>query len=814
MFGGFSGYRSSGSGRGRRRALEREQRAIAEGLEPRMLLAGFSWTAEEVYLLELVNRARANPMAEQDRLNQMDGPTIDLTAGLTQAEIARLVPSEPLALSEALTLAARMHSLDMAQRDFFDHVNPDGDDPTDRAQHAGYLGVAGENIAAGQETIDQAHREWIASVGHRKNIFSLHTNFTSTFHYDEFGAGFAFTNIGPYFDFYTEMFGVQQNPSRKYILGVVYDDVNGNEFYNIGEGIANVRIDVAPAADPFNIVGTYTTDDAGNYQIAVPAGSYVVRFTNLSTGLAYTAAATVGEFNVKVDARLAQITENDDDHADLGDLAGATLVEVPAGGTGAAAGMIEFAGDTDLFRFVAPESGVIVVRAITGTGGLDVGLAYYSAEGSPLGGGADDGDGTDAVLTFNAVGGRTYYVAVFADDLNSTGVYALTIEHTLGGGGGNPWAAEPGSTLFGTASPPSGALTVSAMNVEGRPIVFRQSAGGAWTVTDLLAAAGGPAVRGDLLTWTDPKDNLAYVVAQSDSGLILYRGNGGSWDFRNLTAEVAGAEMITGAMTSFITIDGLVMVAGLAADGDLIVYQQTGGLGTGGYAWTAFNLTQRDLVPQGLTTPAFTGDLISYVTRWNGLNIAGLDAQGNIHSVWWAPGMEKWSVANLSAITGAAPVVGGLTAYLTSWDGINIAGVNEAGELTVTWWVPAFQGQWANDNLTTLIGGPLVQAESVASYVTSWGGLNVVAADTEGRLVVYWWSPQVVDLMGEDTWIASPLSEIVENGPVPGGPLTGVPYGDTISIVGAEEDGSVFRYWWQVGGMWQAQDLTAIATPV
>lgn len=813
MFRSTNGYRSDRARRGVGRGRIASQPAAMEGLEPRVLLAAFSWTPEEVYLAELVNRARANPFAEQTRLNQMDGPTIDLTAGLTQAEIARLGPSEPLALNQYLTLAARAHSLDMAERDFFDHVNPDGDDPTDRAHNAGYTGSAGENIAAGQETIDQAHREWVASVGHRKNIFSLHTNFTAGFHYDEFGPGFAFTQIGPYFDFYTELFGVQSGTPQKYILGVVYDDVNGNNFYNIGEGAGNVRVDIAPASDPFNVVGTYTTDDAGNYQIAVPAGSYVVRFTNLSSGRAYSTMATVNDFNVKVDALLDQITENDDDHADLGDLAGATVVDVPAQGPGGAAGMIELPGDTDLFRFVAPATGEIVVRAITGTGGLDAGLAYYGAEGNPLGGGANDGDGSDALLTFNAVAGQTYYVAVFSDDLESTGVYALTIEHTGGGPGANPWAAEPGSALFGAAAA-SGALTVSAMNMDGRPIVFQQGAGGAWTVTDLLAAAGGPSVHGDPLTWTDPKDGATYVAARSDSGLILFRRSAGAWSFRNLTAEVPGAEMITGAMTSFISVDGLVTVAGLAADGDLILYQQTGGQATGGYAWTAFNLTQRDLVPQGLSTPAFTGDLISYVTRWNGLNIAGLDAQGNIHSVWWAPGLSAWSVANLSEITGAAPVVGGLTAYLTSWDGINLAGVNDAGELTVTWWVPSFGGDWANDNLTTLIGGPLVQAESVASYVTSWGGLNVVAADTEGRLVVYWWSPQVVDLMGEDTWIASPLSEIVENGPVPGGPLTGVPYGDTISIVGAEEDGSVFRYWWQVGGAWQAQDLTAIATPV
>src|SRR5262245_43386685 len=157
-----------------------------ETLEARRLMAAFSWTPEEVYLSELVNRARADPMAEGVRLG------LDLTAGLTDAERARLVPSEPLALNPYLTVAARAHSLDMANRDFFDHVNPDGLNPTQRAQAAGYSGSAGENIAAGYRGIDEVHAAWLESLGHRKNVLSLHSNFTSTFHYDEFGPGFAF----------------------------------------------------------------------------------------------------------------------------------------------------------------------------------------------------------------------------------------------------------------------------------------------------------------------------------------------------------------------------------------------------------------------------------------------------------------------------------------------------------------------------------------------------------------------------------------------------------------------------------------------
>ena len=98
--------------------------------------------------------------------------------------------------------------------------------------------------------------------------------------------------------------------------------------------------------------------------------------------------------------------------------------------------------------------------------------------------------------------------------------------------------------------------------------------------------------------------------------------------------------------------------------------------------------------------PALVGPIISYVTDWNGLNIAGLDASGNIQSIWWAPGMDLWRTDNLSAITGASPIAGGLTCYLTSWGGINLAGVDASGDVTVSWWVPSFGGNWVSTNLT------------------------------------------------------------------------------------------------------------------
>ena len=55
-----------------------------EALEARVLLTGFTWSAEEVYFAELINRARMDPIAEAARLN------IDPTSGLSLAETGRI----------------------------------------------------------------------------------------------------------------------------------------------------------------------------------------------------------------------------------------------------------------------------------------------------------------------------------------------------------------------------------------------------------------------------------------------------------------------------------------------------------------------------------------------------------------------------------------------------------------------------------------------------------------------------------------------------------------------------------------------------
>ncbi len=79
----------------------------------------------------------------------------------------------PLTDDSLLRAAAQGHSEDMAARDFFDHTNPDGEDPGQRITAAGYRwSTYGENIAKGQQTAESVMTSWMNSPGHRANILN------------------------------------------------------------------------------------------------------------------------------------------------------------------------------------------------------------------------------------------------------------------------------------------------------------------------------------------------------------------------------------------------------------------------------------------------------------------------------------------------------------------------------------------------------------------------------------------------------------------------------------------------------------------
>ncbi|MFB8182452.1 sigma-70 family RNA polymerase sigma factor [Streptomyces sp. NPDC055966] len=79
----------------------------------------------------------------------------------------------PVSENADLDRAAQGHSDDMAARNYFDHVSPDGTDPGQRITAAGYQwSTYGENIAKGQSSPQAVMDAWMNSPGHRANILN------------------------------------------------------------------------------------------------------------------------------------------------------------------------------------------------------------------------------------------------------------------------------------------------------------------------------------------------------------------------------------------------------------------------------------------------------------------------------------------------------------------------------------------------------------------------------------------------------------------------------------------------------------------
>ncbi len=108
-------------------------------------------------------------------------------------------PTGPLTMNASLRCVALADPSDMNNRNFFDHVNPDGEDPFDRIAQAGYgsYNQAGENIAGGSDSPEATVAGWLDSDGHCGNLMShrLHRSRRT------------YQGLGDYTGYWTQTFG-------------------------------------------------------------------------------------------------------------------------------------------------------------------------------------------------------------------------------------------------------------------------------------------------------------------------------------------------------------------------------------------------------------------------------------------------------------------------------------------------------------------------------------------------------------------------------------------------------------------------------
>jgi uncharacterized protein YkwD len=330
---------------------------IADALQKSLYSIGNPSNEEQLYL-EYINRARADAILEANRLKNETAPGVQsaysffdinpqnivnqFTASVANGYLDQF--AQPLSFNAALLQAAELHSQDMLNNAFQGHSSsgsppsplvPFGG-PGERLDAVGYDGGWAENVYSYSDSVAEGHAGFDVDwgdvdnpgdpnynpafagqgmqnpAGHRGNI---HNN-----DYKEIGVGLVLGSnggVGP--QLVTQDFG---DPGEvAFVTGVVYEDLNGNDFYDVGEGRSGVRVDVEGSA--------YYALSAASGGYSVPAsgnGVLDVMFSGGGFANFMTTATITGGLNVKVDylasAAVSYAADFDNDgEVDAADLA-------------------------------------------------------------------------------------------------------------------------------------------------------------------------------------------------------------------------------------------------------------------------------------------------------------------------------------------------------------------------------------------------------------------------------------------------------------------------------------------------------------
>ncbi len=249
-------------------------------------------TDAEQLTIEYLNRGRANPQADAARLTNGSDPSIvssvtfwGVDQNLFLQQMSTLPPAPPLSFNQNLIRAARVHSQDMHDQMFQGHSGssqstPPNSNPGSRltAQNYSWNSYA-ENVFAYSTSAWYGHAGFVIDwgggtggmqtpPGHRITIYSPN--------YREVGVGVVEGQnggVGPMI--ITEDFASQFN-SPSFLTGVVYFDFNQNNFYDLGEGVGGINVNI-PGINYYAI-----TSNSGGYSIPIPTSTGVQRTVTFS----------------------------------------------------------------------------------------------------------------------------------------------------------------------------------------------------------------------------------------------------------------------------------------------------------------------------------------------------------------------------------------------------------------------------------------------------------------------------------------------------------------------------------------------------
>lgn len=287
---------------------------------------------EEQLILELVNLARANPLAHMKDLFDAGDPGIDTAVSyfgvqrsVAENQVKGLGPLAPLAWDAKLAKSAETHNNLSMQYDMQGHDLPDEATIAARFSNVGYdWNNVAENTYSYAIDPLYAHAgfyiDWGPTAtgiqnpaGHRDTILNPVLRDIGIAYESHNGS-----KTGP--NVVTQHFGEPGDLTTPFTLvGVVIDDKDNDDFYDIGEGKGGISISAADAAG--SVIASTSTWGSGGYSLSLPAGKYDVTFSGAGLGANQTFAVTMGSknqaLNVEVGAPAKPATTVAEIHSDI-----------------------------------------------------------------------------------------------------------------------------------------------------------------------------------------------------------------------------------------------------------------------------------------------------------------------------------------------------------------------------------------------------------------------------------------------------------------------------------------------------------------
>ena len=273
---------------------------VMESLEPRILLALYTDAQLFLYLL---NRCRHDPAAFQQEYGQY--MTID---------ISNYTPQMPLAVNADLSFAAEWKANDMETDGYFSHKTADTPPWPDMwanelAWDAGY-NLTGrfpwgqndiESLWGGANATD-AGRVLAAMISDTDSplqgfLFPEDRNrllglTTASIDFREIGVAHAY-DPGSALQNYWTVYTAYQDTQRLFLTGMVFNDLNNNHRYDLGEGLQGATVSIAGAST--------RTNYEGGWSLPVASGSRTVTVSGGGFQGTATADVPVNNRNIEVD---------------------------------------------------------------------------------------------------------------------------------------------------------------------------------------------------------------------------------------------------------------------------------------------------------------------------------------------------------------------------------------------------------------------------------------------------------------------------------------------------------------------------------